>query len=617
MLPPSLQSFGEMLSPGSLEFLLKKRAEHHHIVEFSRYLDDLYQHPKELRIVQDILAQALIPFELPVAFGNRIKPFFPWLESQRRKHVSFQVFVMGPENMAALLQWLICLDQYSRTQDSPLTYFVSFQPNFVTPSVESAFRFLWAERALTALSPEMRDRWFDAWAPGLYQLRPAFAARIMPYDPDIKPLLADARALPPALVNWPPAVSFGICTPDVSLPSGQYWLDASLGLVHLAVEPAPTPGVSTADQSEYFTMIDRAPYPMLLYQDGLIVMANAAAQEVIGATQLADIAGMPVLHLVHPNEQAAVSSRLQDLIGETGKSPLRKGRFLRLNGEEIYAEVGGVRVQYQGRPAAQLMFRDITKALEMEARHQQLTHELEARVKLRTEALAQSNEDLERFAYSVSHDLRAPLRHLISFTGLLRHKLQDLTPDQMDYLVHIESGALKMNGMIEGLLDFSRIGRASLVPVWLDTAEVVREVLSDLQIAQYYPGTTLTIGELPSAWADVIQFELIWSNLLSNAFKYSRDAAKPEVRIEGHQEDGWVSFQVWDNGVGFPPERKDELFEVFKRLVSETDFPGLGIGLSHVKRIIQRHEGRIEGHSIPGQETRFSFSLPLPTAPAP
>lgn len=240
-----------------------------------------------------------------------------------------------------------------------------------------------------------------------------------------------------------------------------------------------------------------------------------------------------------------------------------------------------------------------------------LNEELEKRVAERTEKLENANRELEAFSYSVSHDLRAPLRAVVGFSNILLDDHADqLDDDGKRMLKVIESNTLRMGGLIDDLIAFARIGKQALSLHPTDMNALVHEVLSEFHVNEA-PHITITVDELPVGHADQRLIKQVWHNLIANALKYSALNPQPRIRISGKRDDDAVVYQVSDNGVGFEMEYYDKLFGVFQRLHSNPEFEGTGIGLALVKRILEKHEGRIWAEGVPDEGATFYFALPV------
>jgi light-regulated signal transduction histidine kinase (bacteriophytochrome) len=244
-----------------------------------------------------------------------------------------------------------------------------------------------------------------------------------------------------------------------------------------------------------------------------------------------------------------------------------------------------------------------------------LINDLEQRVAERTAELASANRELEAFAYSVSHDLRAPLRHINGFIQLLEKRAGTALDQQCrHYMDTISEAAQKMGVLIDDLLSFSRMGRRDLSFQNVDLEKIVREVIGELESDAVLGNTTWQIGELPQVGGDAAMLRVVLVNLIANAVKFTRPrkAARIEIgSLTGREGDGGETvIYVRDNGVGFDMTYADKLFGVFERLHRADEFEGTGIGLANVHRIIARHGGRTWAEGEVGQGASFYVALP-------
>ncbi len=251
---------------------------------------------------------------------------------------------------------------------------------------------------------------------------------------------------------------------------------------------------------------------------------------------------------------------------------------------------------------------------EAEASLLALTATLEAQVQQRTEDLRQSNQELESFSYSVSHDLRAPLRHVSGFVALLeRSGGSSFTDTQREYINIIGKASTQMGRLIDDLLAFSRVGRVGMTTDRVDLKQLAANAWASLAGDIAGRQVQFQLGDLPTVMGDSSLLHLVLVNLMSNAIKFSRprDAALIEVDSKESPDPSCRIFFVRDNGVGYDPKYKDRLFQVFQRLHRQEDFEGTGIGLANVARIIHRHGGHVWSESQPGAGACFYFSLPI------
>ncbi|MFK3844139.1 ATP-binding protein [Stenotrophomonas sp. NPDC078853] len=227
------------------------------------------------------------------------------------------------------------------------------------------------------------------------------------------------------------------------------------------------------------------------------------------------------------------------------------------------------------------------------------------------EQLLRSNKELEAFSYSVSHDLRAPFRHIVGYSELLGSSAADkLTDTEKRFLATIVESAKSAGTLVDDLLSFSQMGRSSMGLVSVDVATLVEDVRRNLVMETGGRSITWSIAPLPRVEADSSMLRLVWQNLLGNAIKFTRDSAEPTIEI-GHEDNGSEHvFHVRDNGCGFDMRYVDKLFGVFQRLHHADEFEGTGIGLANVHRIVSRHGGRTWAEGEPGAGATFHFTLP-------
>jgi two-component system, sensor histidine kinase and response regulator len=245
-------------------------------------------------------------------------------------------------------------------------------------------------------------------------------------------------------------------------------------------------------------------------------------------------------------------------------------------------------------------------------KHQQeiALREANESLKHKNAELEMINSELEAFTYSVSHDLRSPLRTINGYAQILQEDYgEKLDGDGQRMIDLIKSGSTKMNSLIDSLLTLSRLGKKEIVKSKINMNLLVKDVMVELKAEMQNKNTRITISELPPAEGDIQLIRQVWINLLSNAIKYSSKKEDPEIVIDGTQENGSVLYSIKDNGVGFDMKYQDQLFGVFKRLHASTQFEGVGIGLAIVKRIVTRHGGRVSASGEIDKGATFTFSL--------
>jgi len=337
---------------------------------------------------------------------------------------------------------------------------------------------------------------------------------------------------------------------------------------------------------------------------------NRAGEALLGRPR-SDVLGKTDRELFSPEEASHFEAEDRQVLarGTVGDNPE----------EVIRTPDKGVRILHtkkvpvldeSGRPRHLLgISEDVTEQRAMEKEISRLNVNLAERA-ARLEA---SNQELESFSYSVSHDLRAPLGAIDGFAQALDERHGAALDEQgRRYVGLIRSNARKMATLIDDLLEFSRLARQPVVKEHTDMEAMLREVVESA-LQENPPAANkpeITIGALPPAQADAVLVRQVWTNLVSNAIKYSSKRAKPQIQVSGHRLGDEVIYTVRDNGAGFDMAYYERLFEVFQRAHNSREFEGTGIGLALVQRIVTRHGGRVWAESKVDQGARFHFALP-------
>ena len=320
--------------------------------------------------------------------------------------------------------------------------------------------------------------------------------------------------------------------------------------------------------------------------------------------------------LVHPDDRLTVR-RVADHALSHSKYYSVDYRILCPDGTERHlVQQARIVRNDDGRPVQMIgTVQDITERKRAEESLRELNEQLETRVQERTRQLEQANQELESFSYSVSHDLQAPVRAINGFVQILREDHHDRMDAEMVRLCGvIASNSRRMGEMIEDLLSFSKLDAHDFRSVPTDMKSLAALVANE-QVAVANSAALVRIGELPPASVDESLFRQVFSNLISNALKYSRSNSAPEIEVGARTEGGDVVYFVRDNGVGFDMRYAGKLFKVFQRLHQTEQFEGTGVGLAIVQRVVQRHGGRVWAESAPGRGATFHFALPAVTEP--
>lgn len=354
--------------------------------------------------------------------------------------------------------------------------------------------------------------------------------------------------------------------------------------------------------------------------EGLISLVNPAAAKMLGYHS-DELVGLTVQKVFQPKngegelvaeEKCALFATFRD-----GKNRRCSDEtFARKNGSYFPVEYACSPIIEEGKTKGSvIVFNDITERKHSEQEIRELNSGLEKRVQERTGQLIAANQELEAFAYSISHDLRAPLRAINGYSNIIQEEFADhLVSDAKNYLSLIQKSSSMMDALVNDLLNFSRISRQGLNKTQVDVTSLVNDILNSMESEINGRIIEIQVHPMPVIEADPILIRQIYVNLLSNAIKFSQKVEKAQIDIgflenQTYQNENIACYFVRDNGVGFDMKYMDKLFGVFQRLHSVEEYEGTGVGLAIVDRIIRKHGGMIWAQSTLGKGTTFFFTL--------
>jgi PAS domain S-box-containing protein len=378
-------------------------------------------------------------------------------------------------------------------------------------------------------------------------------------------------------------------------------------------------------EQRYRTLVEHAPEAVVVLDmdAGRFIDANANAELLFGMSheELVRVGPVEVSPQFQPDGRPSPEAAREEL-EKALRHETPRFEWIHRNaaGKDIPCEISLVRLPSSGRNLVRGSIVDISGRKRAEHEIHNLNAELELRVKERTAQLEAANRDLESFTYSVSHDLRAPLRHMDGFSKILVEDYGTQIPSgARQHLERVRAATLHMGQLVDDLLNLARVGRGSMKIVSTDLNAMVAETLLSLDAETCGRAVEWRVGRLSRAMCDPGLVRQVFFNLLSNAVKFTHHMEKAVIEIGESPNPGGPVIFVRDNGVGFDMKYADKLFQVFQRLHTEEEFEGTGVGLAIVYRILQKHGGGIRAESSPRNGATFFFTLtqPLPAAPFP
>jgi PAS domain S-box-containing protein len=366
---------------------------------------------------------------------------------------------------------------------------------------------------------------------------------------------------------------------------------------------------SRAIERRFQNLIEAAPDAIVVVnRNGTIEIVNAQAENLFGYTRT-ELIGQAIEILVPPNVGSTHAVHRQQYFADPHARAMGVGldlRARRKDGSQVPVEISLSPLETHEGTLICSAIRDVTVQRAATESIQALNVALQQKIG----DLNALNKEMEMFSYSVSHDLRAPLRHIDGFARILiEEHSSELSPGAARYLAQVIEAANHMGALIDDLLALGRVGRREMTLRSADLDTILKTAMADLPPGTENKPIEWKIDPLGEAWCDPGLLKLVFSNLLGNAVKFSRTRSTPLVEIGKQEKNGTPVYFVRDNGVGFDAQYADKLFGVFQRLHSQQDFEGTGVGLATVRRIIQRHGGEVWAESRLGHGATFFFTL--------
>lgn len=390
----------------------------------------------------------------------------------------------------------------------------------------------------------------------------------------------------------------------------------TMGLIILVNQRLHREMVEARDHFE--RLFETSPDPVIITRaaDGVCCQVNQGLEKLSGYDR-SELLGRSTQDAGIYADPAERQRIVDELMLRGSVSGIEVG-FIRRDGSRFVGNMSARLIDLQGVPHVISVTRDVSERKRAEeelarqgAEIRELNAGLERRVAERTAELERANRELEGFVHSIAHDLRAPLRAIDGFSGVLEEEHATVLPAEgRRYLDRVRRGARAMDRLITDLLEYARTGTVELTRGRVDMAALARRVFDEIATAEERASVEFSVGELPPTQGDPRLLRAVFRHLLDNAIKYTASQPRRQIEVTAGREADAVAYRVSDNGVGFDPIHSGKLFGVFQRLHVNGEFDGTGIGLAIVKRIVERHGGRVRADGAVNQGAVVTFTLP-------